>query len=307
MKNNIPIFFSIDDNYLNYFLVTLESLKENADKNNHYSLYILYTSLSSKTKKIIKKYQDKNYEISFVDMSETIDKISDSLCTRDYYTKTTYFRLFISDMFKDIDKALYLDSDICVLNDISKLYNTDLGDNIVGAVCDQSVQLIDEFKTYVTKCLGLDYKKYFNAGILVMNFKKMREISFSDKVVDLLSTYEFKVAQDQDILNVICANKTKLINTSWNQMPLGKKNDNPNIIHYNLIYKPWKMNDVMYEEYFWKYALKSGRVSHILEEKGEMFFDDISRFENIMNGLKSMCVEEAYKKTNYYSLVFEGR
>ena len=140
-----------------------------------------------------------------------------------------------------------------------------------------------------------------------MNFKKMREIEFSKQVVDLLSTYEFKVAQDQDILNVICANKTKLVDISWNQMPIGKINNSPNIVHYNLIYKPWKMNDVMYEEYFWKYAIKSKTAINILKDKDELFFEDISRFESIMNSLKMMCVEEAYKKENYRNLVFEGR
>ena len=192
MKNNIPIFFSIDDNYLNYFLVTVESLKDHANKENHYSLYVLYTNLSQKSRRLIKRYQDKNFEINFVDMSDSIKSLEGSLCTRDYYTKTTYFRLFICDMFEDIDKALYLDSDICVLNDISKLYNTEIGDNILAAAPDQSVQLIDEFKTYVSKCLGLDYTTYFNAGILVMNFKKMREIDFSKNVVNLIKTYEFK-------------------------------------------------------------------------------------------------------------------
>ena len=307
MKNNIPIFFSIDDNYLNYFLVTIESLKEHANKENHYSFYVLYTNLSQKSRRLIKRYQDKNLEISFVDMSESIKSLEGALCVRDYYTKTTYYRLFICDMFKDIDKALYLDSDICVLNDISKLYETELDNHILAAAPDQSVQLIKEFKTYVNRCLGLDHTTYFNAGILVMNFKKMRELNFSKKVIDLIDAYEFKVAQDQDILNVLCAGDIKMISTSWNQMPLGNKNNNPNIIHYNLIYKPWKMNDVMYEEFFWKYAIKSGRINQILEQKEELFFDDMSRFESIMEGLKSMCMEEALSTRNYYNLVYAGR
>ena len=304
MKNNIPIFFSIDDNYLDYFLVSLESLKDNANKLNHYDVYILYTSLSTKSKKIIKKTQDKNFEIKFVDMNERITNLESSLCTRDYYTKTTYFRLFISDMFDNIDKALYLDSDICVLSDITELYNIDLGSNIVGAALDQSVQMIPEFQTYVDKCLGLDYTKYFNAGILLMNFKKMREIHFSTKVIDLLNTYEFKVAQDQDILNILTYLDVKYFDTSWNQMPIGKRNMKPNLVHFNLIYKPWKIDQVMYEEYFFRYAIKSGRIKEILEKKGELIFDETRRFEAVLEGLKSMCVEEANNKNNYCSIAY---
>ena len=105
MNKNIPIFFSIDDNYLNFFLVTIESLKENRNKSYNYTLYVLHTNLTSKTQEIIRTYEEENFTFEFVDMSKTIEEIGDKLCTRDYYTKTTYYRLFVPDMFPDMDKG----------------------------------------------------------------------------------------------------------------------------------------------------------------------------------------------------------
>ncbi len=299
MNKNIPIFFSIDDNYLNFFLVTIESLKENRNKSYNYTLYVLHTNLTSKTQEIIRTYEEENFTFEFVDMSKTIEEIGDKLCTRDYYTKTTYYRLFVPDMFPDMDKALYLDSDICVTGDVSNLYNIDIETNLIGAVPEQSTQLIKEFQVYANNCLGLDYNHYFNAGIIIMNFKKMREIDFSTKVLDLISTYEFRLAQDQDILNVICRDKVVYIDNSWNRVPLGEKCETPNIIHYLLVYKPWKMENVMYEEYFWEYAKKAG-VEESIRKNSTMVDREV--LEKEMDRVKKLAIEEAFKEDNYYNM-----
>ena len=88
-------------------------------------------------------------------MNYYIEKVKDKLYTRDYYTKTTYFRLFIPDLYPQYDKVLYLDSDIVVLGDIAELYNTNIKGNLVAAVPDDSVQTIPEFAEYVEKVVGV--------------------------------------------------------------------------------------------------------------------------------------------------------
>ena len=65
-----------------------------------------------KNKSAIKKYERKNIDIEFVDLNKYIDKVKDMLYTRDYFTMTTYFRLFIPDIYPNLKKAVYLDSDI---------------------------------------------------------------------------------------------------------------------------------------------------------------------------------------------------
>jgi lipopolysaccharide biosynthesis glycosyltransferase len=175
-------------------------------------------------------------------------------------------------MYPELDKALYLDCDIAVNDSISNLYNTELGDNYVGAIPDQSVKYLSrEFQEYVEKRVGVDkYDQYFNAGILVMNLKKLREIDFENKFIDLLSNIKFNVAQDQDYLNVICKGHVAFIDETWNQMPLPveiERPAKPKLIHYNLSFKPWRLDDVLYEEVFWNYARKTSFIYDILETK----------------------------------------
>ena len=51
----------------------------------------------------------------------------------DYFTPTIFFRLFIPSMFPEYSKGIYLDSDIVVLGDISKLYRVDIENYLLGA------------------------------------------------------------------------------------------------------------------------------------------------------------------------------
>lgn len=129
----IPIFFACDDRFIRYTVVSLFSMIENASKDRKYRVHILHTNASDEMKAKVLELANENFEISFDDVTPYLESIADKLPIRHYYTKTTYFRLFIADMFPGYDKAIYLDSDTVVPGDISKLYDTDLGDYYVGA------------------------------------------------------------------------------------------------------------------------------------------------------------------------------
>ena len=274
MNNNtkeIPIFFAVDDGYIPFLAVAIQSLVENSSKDNNYAIKILYVNISEENKIKIKKYEDKNISIEFVDLNNYIEKIQEKLYTRDYYSKTTYFRMFIPELYPQYDKALYLDSDIVLLADVADLYNIDMGDNLVAGVPDGAVQNIEIFQEYVEKVIGVsNYKNYFNAGILLMNLEELRKFKFQDKFLYLLETVKYTVAQDQDYLNRLCKGRVTILKKDWNKMPIpGDEIDEKDIklVHYNLGYKPWHFEDILYKEYFWKYAEKTEFLDKIQEIK----------------------------------------
>lgn len=270
MKNNkIHIFFACDDGYVPFLAVALTSLRENANKRRSYAIKILNTGISECYKERIKNtFSAPKFSIDFVDVSEAVESISEKLHTRDYYSKSTYYRLFIPNLFPDVDKALYLDGDIVLTGDVSKLYDTELCDNLVGAVHDSFVGSVDILKSYVTNRVGVDSSDdYFNAGVLVMNLKAMREMDFEKVFINLVGAVKFDVAQDQDYLNVICRGRCTHIGYEWNCMPgFTSIGDAHKLIHYNLDNKPWKKK-VPYGNYFWEYAIRSGFEQEILAAK----------------------------------------
>lgn len=274
MKNNkemIPIFFAVDDGYIPFLAVSIQSLADNASSTNYYCIKILYTDISDENKKKIEKYQSSNIDIEFVDLNYYIEKVKDKLYTRDYYSKTTYFRLFLPNLYPQFDKALYLDSDIVLLDDVANLYNIDITNNLVAAAPDDVIQTIEVFQEYAEKVVGVaNYKNYFNAGILLMNLDELRNFKFQEKFLYLLDRITFPVAQDQDYLNRLCKGKVKIISKEWNRMPISDKEakkEDIKLIHYNLAYKPWHFEDILYKEYFWEYAKKTEYINEILKIK----------------------------------------
>ena len=277
--NEIPVFYAVDDKYIPFLAVSLGSLIANTTESNNYVIKVLTTGISNENIEKIKKYEKENVTIEFVNLSKQLEEIKDKLYTRNYFSNTTYFRLFIPEIYPEYNKAIYIDSDTVVLEDIAKLYSDDMGDNLISAVSDGAVQSIDIFKDYVEKVVGVsDYNYYFNAGMIVMNLKELREYKFQEKFLYLLEKIRFEVAQDQDYLNRLCKGRVKLIDSSWNTMPImGIQDKQPKIIHYNLGAKPWYFDDVPYQEYFWNAAEKTEFYNEIRNYKNEYTEEDKQR------------------------------
>ena len=271
-KNIIPICFAIDDAYTPFLAVALQSLIDNASKEYNYCIKVLHTNVKEEHMKQIKKYENEYVNIEFVDLNYYLEKVKDKLYTRDYYTNTTYFRLFLPELYPQYDKILYLDSDITIVGDISELYNTDMGTNLVAAAPDDIIQYNKVFQDYAELVVGVEsYTKYFNAGVLLMNLDQLRKFKFQEKFIYLLTTVRFSVAQDQDYLNRLCKGRVTLVDRQWDCMPLVNattKREDIKLVHYNFAYKPWHFEDVLYKEFFWEYAKKT----EFYDENGNLVY-----------------------------------
>ncbi len=274
MKNNqkpIPIFFSCDDNYLPYLAVSIRSLIENASTEYSYRLHILNNGLDRARLSLILEMQTERVEIVPVDVSNAIAPIAEKLDLRDYYTVSIYFRLFIASMFPQYQKAIYLDADIAVCGDISALYGISLGDRIVGAVSDDIIASHPDFQLYASEGVGVPWRRYFNSGVLLMNLDRFREEEIERKFVHLLRTYHFRtVCPDQDYLNVLCRGKVLYLDKSWNKMSIDADFSGiPNIVHYNMFYKPWQYKHIPYADQFWYYAAMTPFYAELCRTRAE--------------------------------------
>lgn len=294
----IPIFFAVDDKYAPFLAVALQSLVDHASDKYYYAIKVLNVDVSKENQNIISKYEKENINIEFVDLNYYIDKVKDKLYTRDYYTNTTYFRLFIPELYPQYDKALYLDSDIVILSDIAELYNTDMETNLVAAAPDDIIQNMEIFQEYAEKVVGVsDYHHYFNAGVLLMNLDELRKFNFQEKFLYLLSTVKFAVAQDQDYLNRLCKGRVKLVSIAWDRMPMPTvtedlKTEDIKLLHFNFACKPWHFEDVMFQEFFWEYAKKTDYYDEILQAKADYTEEDKFKDKESEQQLKDLARKE---------------
>lgn len=269
----IPIFYSISDDFTKYAAVSLHSLVKKANPETDYTVYFLNQDLSDKHKNDLTNLGSENVHVKFFhiddELVKPIQNRKENFLRADFFTMSIFYRLFIPELFPQYDKAIYIDSDTIVNDDIAKLYSTELSNNLFGACTDSSIQYVDRMVKYIKNVLALDPKKYINSGMLVMNAKAFRDEHFINRFMDLLEKYHFDcIAPDQDYLNEIGEGRILHLDPRWDAMP----NENtepladPGLIHYNLFFKPWHFKNVQYEDYFWQAAKKTKFYSELQAE-----------------------------------------
>lgn len=301
-KAEIPIFFACDEGFVKYTMVSMKSIMENADRSRKYHIYILHMGITEATQAKVLAMADEEFAIDFVDVTDKMRSIADKLPIRDYYSNTTYFRLFIPDMFPQYRKALYIDSDTIVVGNIAELYDHKLGKLYAGVCPDRVVAQTDILGDYVEKVLGVKRTRYFNAGVMLMNCSQFRENHLLDEFLEMLHIYLFVVAQDQDYLNLICKNQVLYMEPKWNAQVFGElacPEEEVGLFHFNMAAKPWHYEDCRLAEYFWKYAKMTADYDAIKE--GLANYTDEQRRNDSVSGEKliQLAVSEINREDNY--------
>ena len=298
IREIIPIFFAVDDNYAKFLCISLRSLIENSSKDYEYNVNILIEDISQQNADDILAMQTENVKIRFVTVTEKLREICKKLHMRDYYTKATYYRFFIPELFPMYDKGLYLDCDIVINADVSELYRTELGDNYLAAIPEEFITDVEVFGIYSEKVLDVPRQEYINAGILVMNLDIMRKMGLKEQFAALLEKVTYRVAQDQDYLNVICKNKTIILDKTWNRtpMPCADLTETPKIAHYKINFKPWKFDNIPYGEYFWKYAKNTVHYEELWTDKENYSEENKLRDKKQYEDLVRMALTEINEK-----------
>ncbi len=301
-KEIIPIFYACDEGFIKYSVVSLHSMIVNADPSYHYAIHILHSGVSEETQKKATALSKDGFDVKFVDVSERLHAINDILPIRDYYSNTTYFRLFISDMFPQYDKVIYIDGDTIVQGDISELYHHELGDRWIGACHEQAMVQTDHYGTYAEQVVGVSRHNFFNAGLLLINAKIFREKQILKRFANALAEYRFVVTQDEDYLNLICKDHILWLDQRWNTeaycafpYPI----EEAKIIHYIMVSKPWHYADCTGGDIFWRYAKETAEYDEIRAVLENYSEEEKIRDAEAMDNLLALAKFETEKEDNY--------
>ena len=308
----VPIFYACDDAFVKYTIVSLKSMIENASKDYLYKVYVLNTNIGEDMKNRLSALENENFEINFTDVTDYLNSVTKDLPIRHYYSKTTYYRFFIAEMFPEYSKAVYIDSDTIVLGDISKLYETDIGDSYLGACHEQAMVQVDVYGTYCEKVVGVSRHNFFNAGLMLINCQQFRNKKVLKKFLSHLWEYNFVVTQDEDYLNLICKDQVFWLDQRWNTELTEGLNYNYDvttayILHYIMVNKPWHYHKCRCADIFWSYAEKTSVYDML---KGELdAYTDEQRERDRLSGenLAQMAYDEIHKKDNYQNKLNETK
>ncbi len=165
-----------------------------------------FVSITEEQIALLKKVLDKKRKgstITKVDVGSLYDKeFRDCPNEKAYCTPYTLLRL-LADLVEEIpDKLLYLDVDIMANDDILKLYDMDIEDYEYAAVKEK----------YGCWLIRPDY---INAGVLLLNMKKIKETKLFHKGREMLRSKKLTFA-DQDAI-YWNTTKKKLLNRKFNE------------------------------------------------------------------------------------------
>ncbi len=150
---------------------------------------------------------------------------------------SAYYRILMPKLLpKSVDKALYLDCDTIVENDLMGLFSIDLSGKALAAVEDK-VALKTDFKGLKSRLKIPADKSYFNSGVMMLNLDYLRKNNYSDKIIKFLHKNAEKIIMhDQDGLNGVLFNHWIKLPESYNYIInfdlVFLKNANPKIVHF---------------------------------------------------------------------------
>ena len=165
-------------------------------------------------------------------------------------TISTMDRLLLPLMLDDVDRVVYLDVDTVMLDDVCRLARTDLGGGPVAAR-DSNVSEASEWRRagrHLPEPTATDLRRRFgrrsgygaaalNAGVLVMDLARMRRDGFTATTLGWVEHYGLN---DQDSMLAYAGPERAVLDPRWNALPVLEDVDDPSVIHWASLGKPWE-------------------------------------------------------------------
>lgn len=288
----VPIVLCTDDNYVPFMSVAMQSIMENAG-DGIYKFYILYKKIAYSNIEILKKQVEKfsRFSISFINVDEYFS--GRNFNPGGIRTVEALFRLAAPYVLTDYKKILYFDCDITCRVDVRKFYEIDIGDKLLGAVPYLNLfQYSGKDIPQYSKLLNLKHpEKNFNSGVLIINAEQFRKTVKLEDMLDLSLRNKALLgsSNDEDVLNVICEERTLYLPYHWNYVvtydyyalpePLRQQHieykKNPSFIHF----QPWThIIRSEYAHYFWDYASRTIFYAEIKKRKRKNFTKNVKKY-----------------------------
>lgn len=269
--NRIPIVFAFDNNLTMPAAVCIYSLLVNAKPSTAYDIFILHRQGLNLDMSLVERVMA-HFPQSTLTLREVGDVFDSSFEIRGI-TTPAYYRLLIPELIPEHDRVIYSDVDVIFRQDLSEVYADSLGDNILAGV-NNLAHVDADLKAHYEGVLGLNSQNIICSGFLVMDCAAMRRENLKDRFLELAKNrYKF---QDQDILNIACAGRIKMLAPKYSLLTYisyysinnGKDSLEPlwtdaevdealreGNVHYNGN-KPWKAWSYNFD-IWWEYYRKS--------------------------------------------------
>ena len=287
--SDVVVVFACSENFVPYLSVATQSIVENACASRRYDIIVLTRDISPASMiTLTRQVKSDNVGIGFLDVDAALGDIE--LPHHGHFRPETYYRLLAPQLLPNVDKAIYLDSDLIVEKDIAGLFDVDVTGYPLAATRDaDTIGQIEGYDAtvgpYLKNELGMrDPHDYFQAGVILMNLAELRRTVSPERFL-ALSTKRMWRWLDQDVLNKVVNGNYVRVHMRWNYLmdwqhlrrthivsnaPADVRAEyeeaaaDPAIIHFaGPDNRPWLYPDADRADNFWRYAMHSPYLDEI--------------------------------------------
>ena len=275
MTDTPAVVLAADENFAMPLAVTVRSALEHLPPGAKLELYVLDGGIEPATKQRIEaSWPADKFELQWVAVDPAV---FDALPVVGRISHVAYFRVLLTRLLPEsLGRVIYLDSDLLVLADLTRLWQIELDGALALAVQDCAAPYIDahQVPSVAKACqyfgsatpianyaeLGLDPRApYFNSGVMIIDVDAWRRERVSEQLIDCLEQNKDHIRWwDQYALNVVLAGRWRELDPRWNQgatlftcfhwshshydrPTFAQVCDDPWIVHFTTEHKPWKV------------------------------------------------------------------
>jgi len=297
-KRYVPIAMALDDNVLYPTIVTMTSLVKSRNNNTVYDFYIMHPGyFTNESKSALQKFSKiHDCRVQLIDMGDDFTEYNPGPGKA-----VTYYRLKLPMLLPDVDKIIWLDSDVVALGDITSMYDLDMEGLCFRGYLDINVDGL----AYLGISTAED-DHYICAGILLINLAELRNEDYlMQRTFKFMNEHKGNLKQhDQTVINYMFYKKIAPLPTkycmfnymfyengmrsyrntliaknkySWDELMDTLKH--PVMVH--CVFKPYVEKDIKYSGFapeWWEYAKVSGfhdeimakyrRCKELLDQRG---------------------------------------
>lgn len=214
MRNDkIHLLVTIDQNYISPFQTMLKSLVVNNQQETIH-VWLLHSRIPKEALDALTEYCNaQRVTLTALQVNSTIF-IGAPRSKR--YPLEMYYRLLAPLLLPaSVEKILYLDPDILVINSVRPLWETPLDGHVFAAASHSIVpDMVDDVNRMR---LGMDHA-YFNTGVILMDLKSARGVVNASDIFEYVREHSAELLlPDQDVFNCMYGACTKQVDdVIWN-------------------------------------------------------------------------------------------
>ncbi len=281
------IAFSCSAEYAPYCAPFLLSMKNNAQKGTKYDVVIFERGISAVHKDdLCKSLASPNFSLRFLNPEPLIANEKFHI-SHPQFSRECYYRILSPLYLKDYKRLVFMDMDLLVMDDLSPLFDFNMGNKTIAACTEIIWRELCEERRFVNKQEIFKYSKevlrlsnpfeYFNTGVLIIDIKKYNQKDAFNKLLALLHQKKY-IYQEQCAINDLFKGDIAQLPPEWNfelatavcrqtrdyYAEYYKLSSHAKVLHFLGSQKPWNNPDVPMADTWWHYARETFFYEEIL-------------------------------------------